>query len=154
MMKNYYKDNKGRYYYGNSSVIINTPVKNLTPVKDMNELRGKAILTSEADLFADYELILCNNIVDIDPYIFDNHINGELYSYYNSDGEEVNWNDDYEYEEICEIYQYYIVSERCADFLQRHTDKLLFYSDKLECYILGVSHFGTSWNMLPTSFKF
>lgn len=46
-----------------------------------------------------------------------------------------------------EIYQWYIVQD--ADFLMEHTDEPVFYDDELGVYVWGITHFGTSWELVP-----
>lgn len=77
--------------------------------------------------------ILCNNIVDIDPTIWDNFQK----SIYNE-----------EEDRYTEIYQWYIAdcSEMDVEWLSKKFDVLFTYSEKLDCYILAVDHFGTSWD--------
>ena len=48
-----------------------------------------------------------------------------------------------------EIFQWYIVQD--PDFLIEHTDELIFYDTELDLYIWGITHFGTSWDYVPTS---
>ena len=78
-------------------------------------------------------LILCNDIVNIDPSISENS-RFETY--------------DEETGEYTEIYQYYLTNYDAGDveFLEQHFDLLFTYSDVLDLYILCVDHFGTSWN--------
>ena len=89
-------------------------------------------------LFSD--MILCNKILDVDYNLLDNQELGSLY--------------DEETDEYEEVYQWYIVNvdswmlnklkELDFDGIQ------LFYSDVLEKYILGVTHWGTSWDYVLT----
>lgn len=88
--------------------------------------------------------ILCNNIVNVDyDFMFNSVI------------------DDNDYSEE-EFYQYYLVDvdnwrlEQYKNYIKENninTDIYLFYSDVLDCYICGVSHFGTSWDYVPTDIK-
>lgn len=48
------------------------------------------------------------------------------------------------------IYQYYIISEYTADKLQKHTNEIILYNAELDMYLLGVGHFGTSWDYVLT----
>ena len=45
-----------------------------------------------------------------------------------------------------EVYQDYIISEQGYEFLAEYTDELVFYNERLNIYIWGISHFGTSWD--------
>ena len=58
-----------------------------------------------------------------------------------------------EQDEQQEIYQYYIVSENGAQILQYYTDDPVYYLPLLDCYIWGVTHYGTSWNYVLTNVK-
>ena len=58
--------------------------------------------------------------------------------------------DDDEYEEI---FQYYIVSETGADTIRYWTDDPLFYSEPLDMYVWGVTHFGTGWDYVLTEIE-
>lgn len=87
--------------------------------------------------------ILCNNIVKIDSEF-----------YYN---EEIKENEDDD--EYLEYYQYYLVNvdewrlEKYKEYLQEKNKKSnisLFYSELLDCYVVGISHFGTSWRCVCT----
>ena len=77
--------------------------------------------------------ILCNNIAEIDPSVYDN-MRFDLF----------NEEDDTEKE----IYQWFITD--CADedveYLEQTFGLLFTYSDLLGKYILCVDHFGTSWD--------
>lgn len=49
-----------------------------------------------------------------------------------------------------EIYQYYIITYNGAQFLEDYTDEIVFYNEKLDMYIWGITHFGTSWDYVLT----
>ena len=74
--------------------------------------------------------ILCNNIIEIDEYIFDNC-------------------------ELCNVeqdyYQYYLTdcSKNDAERLRAWFGLNFLYSEKLDLYILCVEHFGTPWRSVP-----
>lgn len=89
-----------------------------------------------------YEMILCNNIAEVDQEIFCNEVIGTLY--------------DEETDEYNDVYQYYIVNLACPiDILQKlNSDSLhILYSEKLDVYILAVTHFGTSWDYVLTDIE-
>lgn len=52
-----------------------------------------------------------------------------------------------------EIYQYCIVDNNGADLIQNYTDDPLFYNEKLDLYVWGVTHYGTSWDYVLTDIK-
>lgn len=140
-----------------------------------------------------FDAVLCNNIQEIDPYIFDNIESGDFESYYFK-GEEIT-QEEYEEkreeieEEIDdlslidltelreedrnkisdrikalesdledfetyqnEVFQWFIVSDNAIDLL-KEANELVFYSETLDCYIWGVTHWGTSWDYVLTSIK-
>lgn len=71
--------------------------------------------------------ILCNNIPDIDPTIWENfntEDNQEIYQWYISDCSNLD------------------VKKLTADF----SDILFTYSELLDLWILCVTHYGTSWD--------
>lgn len=102
---------------------------------ELNSYEKENKRLSYANLFYnDDSLILCNNIA----YDYEEleQVNG------------FNDNDDYE-----EIYQYYIIDDSLANRLINNTHEIIYYHNKLDIYILGVQHFGTSWSYVLTDFK-
>ena len=77
-------------------------------------------------------LILCNNIGEIDPSIYDNVI--------------FNWED--EEGNLREIYQYYLTdcTQGDAEYLSETFGLLFTYSELLGVYVLCVDHLGTAWD--------
>ena len=51
------------------------------------------------------------------------------------------------------IYQYYIISDRGAEILAELTDEIVFYCEKLDMYVWGVTHWGTAWDYVLTNIK-
>ena len=91
---------------------------------------GKASYKSIVTRYID-DMILCNNIVDIDSTIWDN-FNIVL-------------------PEDEEIYQYYLCN--IGTFEKEQLTEygiLLTYSEKLDCDVLCVNHWGTSWDYVLT----
>lgn len=90
--------------------------------------------------FLFYDMVLCNNILNVDENLLDNQEIGSLY--------------DEETEDYDEVYQWYIVNaDSWAIEKLKELDFngiQLFYSDVLENYILGVTHWGTSWDYVLT----
>lgn len=99
------------------------------------------------------DMVLCNNIVekfnlDLLNNIpsFDTLPDDEKKEYIDEDDYYNQWYD--------ECYQYYIVELNCdEDFIINNTNLLLYYCDDLEVYVLGVDHFGTSWDYILTNAK-
>ena len=83
------------------------------------------------------DIVLCNNITEVDPSVFDNM------KYNAEDGE------DYP-----EIYQYYLcnIGQLEEEYLQK-MGIILSYSDMLDCDVLCVDHYGTSWDYVLTDVK-
>jgi len=48
------------------------------------------------------------------------------------------------------VFQDYIISEYGYEVLEKLTDELVFYNEKLDIYIWAVTHFGTSWDYVLT----
>lgn len=49
-----------------------------------------------------------------------------------------------EWEEGDEVFQWYIISD--LTFAIQHTNELVFYDNELDVHVLGVTHWGTSWD--------
>ena len=58
-----------------------------------------------------------------------------------------------EQDEQQEIYQYYIVSSFGADIIQEYTNDPVFYLPVIDCYVWGVTHWGTLWDYVLTDIK-
>ena len=52
-----------------------------------------------------------------------------------------------------DIFQYFIVSDSGAEMIEQYTDDPLFYNEKLDMYVWGITHFGTSWKYVLTDIK-
>ena len=67
-----------------------------------------------------------------------------------------NWdmvNGDYDEDEYHEIYQYFIITWMGYEFLREYTDEFVFYNEKLDMYVWGITHFGTSWDYVLTDIQ-
>lgn len=53
---------------------------------------------------------------------------------------------DENYDEYLDIYQEYIIDQNFAEYLKDHTNEIVYYSEALNIYLLGVTHYGTSWS--------
>lgn len=51
------------------------------------------------------------------------------------------------------IFQDYIISEAGYKFLAENTDEIVFYNEKLDIFVWGITHFGTSWDYVLTDIK-
>ena len=76
-------------------------------------------------------LVLCNNIANIDESVYDN-LPEEFF----------------DEDEAIEVFQWFITdcSKRDVTYLKSTFDIDLVYSELLDCYVLPVTHCGTSWN--------
>ena len=90
------------------------------------------------------DIVLCNNIANIDFSIFENIRNT---GYYDKEEEEEEY-----YQE--EYYQYYLCNiDEIAEYILKNTNIIISYSDMLECDVLMVDHFGTSWDYVMTDIE-
>lgn len=86
------------------------------------------------------DMVLCNDIQNIDDYsIYDNM--------------EYERKEDDEDDEYPEIYQWFIVDTYEYWFEQYKENFVMTYSDKLNVWILCVTHWGTSWDYVATDIK-
>ena len=88
-------------------------------------------------------IYLFNKAPELDVNLYDNIENGSLWA-------DV---DDEDNDELQDIYQWYLIGKNDADYISQHTDELIFYSDVLDEYVWGVTHFGTSWDYVELEFK-
>lgn len=85
------------------------------------------------------DFVLCNNITEVDPSVFDN-------ARFNLEDEDGNYID---------IYQYFLTdcSEGDVEWLEKTFDLKFSYSDLLDCFVLCVDHCGTGWNYVACEVK-
>ena len=102
--------------------------------RELNDYEIKNKCLSYATMAKCFNAVLCNNITEIDPKFFCNIKSGV------------------EESEIPEIYQWFIVDDDAKWILEKANEPL-FYSDKLECYVWGVTHYGTAWSYVLTSLE-
>ena len=129
------------------------------PISTYGQERG---YVDYACLASTFNHVLCNNISEVDPYYFENLVSGCPYRYYNRETNDFVSEDEYNEmsdteqrdvaEELIEVYQYYIVDEGAVNIL-KEAGELVWYSDKLDCFIWGVTHYGTAWDYVVTSIK-
>ena len=55
--------------------------------------------------------------------------------------------------EYYDIYQWYIITDSGARFLEEHTDEIVYYHEEMDMYVWGITHFGTSWDYVLTDIK-
>ena len=56
-------------------------------------------------------------------------------------------------DEYYEIYQWFIITDSGAHFLEEYTDEIVYYNEELDMYLWGITHFGTSWDYVLTDIK-
>ena len=101
------------------------------------------------------DIVLCNNIVNVDDTIWDNLEVTE--EYYNEHGEPITYEeyleDDNAYtERNDEFYQYFICNvDEYSRKKATEAGLILSYSNLLDCDVLCVDHYGTSWDYVLTN---
>lgn len=58
-----------------------------------------------------------------------------------------------EQDDYKEVFQWFIVDDWGARLLQQETNEIVYYNEKLDMYLWGVTHYGTSWDYVLTSIK-
>lgn len=124
--------------------------------KDLNEYEKETGFASYSTLVKRFfnDMVLCNNITKL----FNVDINGEYVEPHLEIGEDYDQDTDY----WLDIYQYFIVDqdswqyEKLKELMQENdsNDIILYYIDTLDMYILGVPHFGTSWDYVSTDIQY
>lgn len=118
---------KSKYFYGNK-------------ISEYGIERGYLDYRTLSKAFS---AVLVNDITKL----FYSDINGEY-----NEPEQVNGIIDNS-DEQPEIFQYYIISDNGADILQEFTNDPVYYLPVLDCYVWGVTHWGTSWDYVLTDVK-
>lgn len=124
------------------------------------------------------EMILCNNIVDIGIDLisepaYDKYTINEWIDKYDNDYDilniyevsNVNELTDNDYKDIdCDyhydiqndlgiyddVYQYFIIHDNDTQFFE-NLDYPVYYCDTLDLYVVGITHYGTSWHYILTN---
>lgn len=50
-----------------------------------------------------------------------------------------------------EVYQYFIIGDRDAEYFQRYTNYPIYYNDEADMYLIGITHCGMSWSFFFTT---
>lgn len=106
------------------------------------------------------DLVLCNNIEELDPSIWDNIETGDIAYYVDNEGN-YKTREEYENDETGtidiyydEVYQYFLcnLSRWDLDYIRdfKSDSIIVSYSDMLDCNVLMVTHWGTSWKYVIT----
>ena len=153
----FYKNENGTVYTG-EFLKLNPFLKKrhtLTKIENpFDELQGQKVWCVYSQIFyPDSNLVLCNNIPQVDEYLFDNIENGSFWEFYDENGDECDEENAVgQYE--TEVFQWFIIDDNTAERLRRSTKELVCYSEKLNVYVLGVTHYGTAWDYVTTEFIF
>lgn len=111
-------EKNGEYYTANYIYLLRGEKSGFNEVEPY-EVHGK-LHCMYNEIFFDYSaMLLCNDIVKVDKFLYDNIVNGDI---------------------DIEVYEYYLIDDRTAQFLKEHTNELIFYSEKLDLYVLGVTY--------------
>lgn len=106
------------------------------------------------------DIVLCNNIANIDESVYENINLENTEKYYNENDEEITDEEYYANDNAyCDnstpdIFQYYLCN--IGEWEEKELKEMgiiLSYSDKLECDVLCVDHYGTSWDYVLTDVK-
>lgn len=147
--------------------------------QDLNEEEVKTQTISYLTLANSFQNIMCNNIIN-DEYFREELINELYSHYENitkeytteelfeececygiidegttladfKENEEENKRELIEeYARNYEAFQFYIVDDGARKWIEAFTDDLVVYSEALELDIWCITHFGTSWSIVPT----
>lgn len=129
-------------------------LKMYVKMEDLNEYEKEHNKISFKRLFDKLftDAILCNDITKL----FYANINGE----YNEPQIEIGTDYDEENDEYVDIYQYFIVDFNSYTYskMQELREQLgkefvMYYIDLLDIYVVGISHFGTSWDYVLTDIE-
>lgn len=88
-----------------------------------------------ACLASSFQAVICNEIASLDL----NLVHGNDY--------------DEESGDFFEIFQYYIIDQEGYDILTKYTNELVYFCEKLQIYVWGITHWGTSWDYVLTNIK-
>lgn len=95
---------------------------------------------------------LFNKAPELDENIYNELESGNLYNCECGKDNCDIWNENHEKTEK-DIFQWYLISPSDAEYLKRTTDELVFYSEVLDQYVWGVTHFGTAWDGVELEVK-
>lgn len=153
-----------KYYYGNAiseyglqkgrvdyrtlakafDAVLNNDIMNLTyDIGSWEQVSGIIDNTEEIDELEEKRDELEEQNESSPSQIIENEIN-EI----NEQIEEL----ENEQDEDQEVFQWFIVDDWGARLLQ-DIDEIVYYNEKLDMYLWGVTHYGTSWDYVLTSIK-
>lgn len=120
-------------------------------------------LREERPTYKDMIDFCCDNMImsDIrsklycDEFYFEPYSGKDFY-YVDDNGDEITeeeYNEnggDYEY---LDVYQEFIIGNQDAERLAEYTNEIVLYCERLDMYILCVTHWGTPWNGVDANWK-
>ena len=111
------------------------------------------------------DMVLCNSMKSR-LYSTMELEHGEMYNYYNEEGESITYDEYVVLEEQGEnvheghidFYQWYIISGSGASFLEHCNEnygacETVFYDEELDVYVWAIDHWGTSWDYVFTNIE-
>lgn len=154
----------GRYYYGNkvsSYGIENNRVDYKTFAAAFNHVSANDLIdksnfvqiggfidnSEEIEELEDKISSLNDKITDDSTQEEDDAVIAEISSL-EDEIEELRYQQEY----MPEIQQYYIVEGKALEILKENNE-IVFYSEGLDLYLWGVTHYGTSWDYVLTAIK-
>ena len=111
-----------------------------TELSDFDKKEGYVSYKTLADAMG--SIVLCNNIAEVDE-------NLEVHQFPSLS--EMTDEEHDEYLDNLEVFQYFIIDGDGVNLLERFApDEIIYYSPLLDVYVWGVTHWGTSWSIVPT----
>lgn len=101
------------------------------------------------------DCILNNQIMSelAGEYEFDLFNGEDSYCYKHETKAECEKNDhECDYENT-DVYQAYIITQSGAEYLERVSNEIVYHCEKLDLYLWGITHYGTSWSGVYTEIK-
>jgi len=106
------------------------------------ETRNKRSSVTRLIEFYNIDMILNNELINVLPF--------EVYRSIEPDDDEDDDEEDlYLYESDPEVFQYYIIKERDL-FIASLLNEPVFYNSEIDLYLIGITHWGTSWDYVLT----
>lgn len=138
----------GRVDYGTLAktfdAVLNNDIMNLTyDIGSWEQVSGTIDNTDEIEELEEKRDELEEENESSPSQIIENEING-----INDQIEEL----EREQDDEPEVFQWFIVDDWGARLLQ-DIDEVVYYNEKLDMYLWGVTHYGTSWDYVLTSIE-